>query len=250
MSTKSIPIGIKIADYFSINIIMSTVYLRPKNPVGNFKKLEFAYTPQIDYSTDVKYDTYNTTHTNYQLYGYTRTENPQINLNCKLSAHTTEHFQQSLYTIQFLRVYTKMNYGRGTDEENNSDKNRGIPPRILRFYAYGEPMFHDVPVVISKFNMTFPDDIDYVRGVFTPDQKLVGTEPRRRSATSSADAQNAAAVASQRVEVTSSRIANPWLPVFFQISISLLVQSNMYDTVKEFNLEKFAAGKLSNKGYI
>lgn len=215
---------------------MSSVYLKVTNPVGDLKELKFAYTPQIDYSTDVKYDTYNTTHTNYQLYGYTRTENPQINMNCKMSAHTKEHFDLSHYTIRFLRTYSKMNYGR-------LDENRGIPPRILRFFAYGEQMFSDVPVVISKFNITFPDDIDYVKGTFNSAGRVISTESSPRSSTPSTDIHN------QSVTVTGTR-PDVYLPVFFQISISFLVQQNMYRAVSEFNLDKFAAGELSKKGYI
>jgi len=219
-----------------------SVFLRPRNPIANLKQLDFPFTPQIDYSTDVKYDTYNTTHTNYQLYGYTRTENPQINLNCKFSAHTSQHFDLSLFAIKFLRTYSKMNYGR-------QDDLRGTPPRILRFFAYGEQMFNDVPVVIGKFNITFPDDIDYVKGVIGPDGRSVATQATRRTdvptnsgpVTAAQNAQEAAARAEQ---------STIYLPAFFQISISLLVQQNLYKAVNEFKLEDLALGKLGSKGYI
>jgi hypothetical protein len=219
-----------------------SVFLRPRNPIANLKQLDFPFTPQIDYSTDVKYDSYNTTHTNYQLYGYTRTENPQINLNCKFSAHTSQHFDLSLFAIKFLRTYSKMNYGR-------QDEQRGTPPRILRFFAYGEQMFNDVPVVIGKFNITFPDDIDYVKGIIGPDGRSIATQATRRTdvptntgpVESAQNAQEAAA----RAEQTTM-----YLPAFFQISISLLVQQNLYKAVNEFKLEDLALGKLGSKGYI
>ena len=89
-----------------------SVFLRAKNHVGNLKQLSFQYTPQIEYSNDVKYDAYSLTHTNYQPYAYSRTENPTIGLTCKFSAHTKEHFDHCEYAIRFLRTYTKMNYGR------------------------------------------------------------------------------------------------------------------------------------------
>jgi len=41
-----------------------------------------------------------------------------------------------------------------------------------------------------------------------------------------------------------------YLPVFFTISIGLLVQQNLYKTVNSFNLQDFAAGKLNSQGYI
>jgi hypothetical protein len=213
-----------------------TVYLQVTNAISGLKKLEFPYTPQIEYSTDVKYDTYNTTHTNYQLHGYTRTENPTISMTCKFSAHTTEHFKMSAYAIRFLRTYTKMNYGR-------LDKDRGQPPRIMRLFAHGEQMFNNVPVVISKFSMTFPEDIDYVAGTINEDGSLTKMSPIRSPQVPST------AVADQQVTADSVN-GSIYLPMVFQISISFLVQQNMYKAVQEFNLEEFANGKMSSKGYI
>lgn len=187
-----------------------TVYLKPNSPIGDLDLLTFQYTPQLEYSHDAKYDAYSLTHTNYQQYAYIRSENPTISLSCKFSAHTTEHFAHSEKAIRFLRTYTKMNYGR-------NDPQRGQPPRILRLFAYGNQMFNDVPVVISKFGMTFPEDMDYVT----------------RNSSNGEDSE---------AEIS--------LPIYFNINISLLVQQNLYKVVNEFNLEDFANGKLAKKGYV
>lgn len=219
-----------------------SVYLEPRNPVGGLSRLVFPYTPQIDYSADVKYDTYNTTHTNYQMYGYTRSENPQISLNCKFSAHTFEHFRLSEYAIRFLRTYSKMNYGR-------TDSQRGQTPRILRFFAYGTKIFDNVPVVISKFNMTFPDDVDYVVGRFDANNKLLGADSVRSTQVPTNQTQGSYDSAPIVISNNSDEF-ELYLPSFFQIGISLLMQPNLYRTVNEFNLEDFATGKLSTKGYI
>jgi hypothetical protein len=239
-----------------------SVYLIPRNRVGNLLGLTFPYTPQIEYSADVKYETYNTTHTNYQLYGYTRSENPQINLQCKFSAHTEDHFKLSEYAIRFLRTYTKMNYGR-------RDPERGQTPRILRFYAHGTKIFNDVPVVISKFNITFPDDVDYVSGRFNADNKLIAGEFVQASGVQkkapTTDGQFVSSIGDnttpgsqslgqlEPADITVNGEPQEFilrLPVFFQISISLLVQQNMYRVAHEFNLAEFASGRLNDKGYI
>jgi hypothetical protein len=265
---------IKTIHYFTINNDMSTVYLQPRNPVGNLKKLDFPYTPQIEYGQEVKYDSYGMSHTNYQTYGYGRTENPSINMTCKFSAHTSEHFNLSAYAIRFLRTYTKMNYGR-------TDPSRGLPPRILRFFAYGNQAFDNVPVVISKFNMTFPEDIDYVQGTVDVGGDLyknIVTVRKPETPTNNPtlpsgrkldmgdgegyDLQNVTMSGMDTAgDDTPSSIAvaqtangnGPtamYLPVFFTISIGLLIQQNLYTTVNNFNLEDFAAGKLNSKGYI
>ena len=220
---------------------MSTVYLQPRNPVGNLKKLDFPYTPQIEYGQEVKYDSYAMSHTNYQTYGYGRTENPSINMTCKFSAHTSEHFNLSAYAIRFLRTYTKMNYGR-------TDPLRGLPPRILRFFAYGNQVFDNVPVVISKFNMTFPEDIDYVKGKIDPNSDLYKDIETVRKPEVPTNVTPEGEV--PEIVVTDTRIREIYLPVFFTISIGLLVQQNLYKTVTSFNLEDFASGKLNSKGYI
>lgn len=231
-----------------------SVYLQPRNPVGNLTKLEFPYTPQLEYSHDVKYDAYSLTHTNYQPYAYTRSENPTINMSCKFSAHTTDHFRNSEQAIRFLRTYTKMNFGR-------TDPDRGQPPRILRLFAYGQQMFNDVPVVISKFSMTFPEDIDYVQGEFSSDGNFkgvstrndrlpsneVGRDPRTQGAGNGQSTAEFANNDPRRIDRESYTL---YLPVMFTVNIGLLVQQNLSKTVNEFNLNDFASGELIRKGYL
>jgi hypothetical protein len=221
----------------------SGVYLRPRNPIaGGPTVLEFPYTPQIDYSNDVKYESFNLTHTIYQPYAYAKTENPQLSLQCKFSSHTVEHFGISENAIRFLRIYTKMNYGR-------EDNERGQPPRILRFFAMGNPIFYNVPVVISRFNITFPEDVDYIKGV--PGIVNNRDAPRNvENVGNRAMPTNGVAVVNDALQTRTDRDNFIYLPAFFQVSITLLLQQNIAKTVKQFTLPDFAAGKLSKDGYI
>lgn len=260
---KSRPLAIKTIYYAAINITMnySGVYLKPRNPIaGGPTVLEFPYTPQIDYSNDVKYDSFNLTHTNYQPYAYARTENPQLTLQCKFSSHTKDHFNISENAIRFLRIYTKMNYGR-------DDLDRGQSPRILRFFAMGNPVFYNVPVVISRFNITFPEDVDYIKGTANiADNKntvanVENIGNRRVPTNAGAGRGNygqpqaqpgpGVTVVNDALQVVGQNAGNVvYLPAFFQISITLLVQQNIAKTVNSFTLSDFASGKLSRDGYI
>lgn len=231
---------------------MSTVYLKANNPVGALvAPLTFQYTPTIEYSHDVKYDAYQLTHTNYQPNSYSRSENPQINITAKFSAHTVEHFKSSEYALRFLRTYSKMNYGR-------QDKQKGQPPRILRFFAYGSQIFNNVPVVITKFNMTFPEDVDYILGVYDNKGRLNSTfsggsrdGPRSPSVPTNSDAAGGDGSEHTPNPNSETDIEVPlWLPALFTVSISLLVNQNSYQTVTTFDLEKFSQGALYNLGYI
>jgi hypothetical protein len=233
---------IKTIHYFTINTDMDNVYLKATNPVkGVAEPLRFQYTPQIEYGQDVKYDAYNLVHTNYQPYAYARSEPPSISIMAKFSSHTTEHFKQSEYALRFLRTYTKMNYGK-------LDGAKGQPPRILRFFAYGSQVFENVPVVISKFSVTFPEDVDYIYGVFDTKGNLGSTAPAGRNP---GNATNRVA-AEDEVVITAQRIQSlpMYLPSLFQISITLNVQINTYKTSNEFSLDDFGRGALSGDGYI
>lgn len=238
---------------------MSSVYLKPMKPLaGVVQALEFPFTPTIEYGHDVKYDNYALTHTNYQPYAFARSENPTISLTARFSAHTREHFIQSEYALRFLRSYTKMNYGR-------KDPQRGQPPRVLRFYAYGTQLFENVPVLINKFSMTFPEDVDYIRGIYDAKGNLVADPIKTRDpGVASNTLQNQTAGLTMKeagpdgtvdlgtVTVVGKRINEVpmYLPALFQINISLLVQQDTYNTILDFNLDDFSKGNLSKEGYI
>jgi hypothetical protein len=151
-----------------------------------------------------------------------------------------------------------MNYGR-------KDPQRGQPPRILRFYAYGTQLFENVPVLINKFSMTFPEDVDYIRGIYDAKGNLVSEPIKVRDpgvASNTLQNQTAGLTMKQpaadgttdmgTIEVTGQRINEVpmYLPALFQINISLLVQQDSYNTVLDFNLDDFSKGALSKEGYI
>lgn len=225
---------------------MSTVYLMPTNPVPNSPRmLEFPYTPAIEYSNEVKYDHYSLVHTNYQPLAYAKTDNPQLSVTAKFSSHTVDHFKISERAIRFLRTYTKMNYGR-------IDEQRGQAPRILRFFALGEPLFHKVPVVIGRFNVNFPEDVDYIKGIFDPEaERDVNIKEVQPIGKGSNLADNGQPL---KIEVngTSNRDSKVefYLPAVFTINITLLIQQNIAKTVNEFSLSKFASGAMNKDGYI
>ena len=57
--------------------------------------------------------------------------------------------------LHFLRIVTKMHFGM-------NDKKRGTPPPVLKFSAYGDLMFSNVPVLVRSFAYDLGQDIDYV----------------------------------------------------------------------------------------
>ena len=43
-----------------------------------------------------------------------------------------------------------------------NDPYRGAPPPILRFFAFGHLMFHNIPVVVRSFNFDLNPAVDYI----------------------------------------------------------------------------------------
>lgn len=95
----------------------------------------------------------------------------------------------------------------------SSGTSPGTPPPVLLFSGYGE-MFNDIPVVVKSFIHELLPDTDYVPVTF---QK--------------------------------GKIA--WVPVSFNIIVTLGVQLNLRKTREEFDLDKFRTGKLiTEKGWL
>jgi len=90
------------------------------------------------------------------------------------------------------------------------DPKKGTPPPIGRLTAHG--LYNNTPVVVKTFQYDYPNDVDYI------------TVPMFNS--------------------------NQSVPVLFEMSVSLIVQINSIDTVKNYKLEKFAKGDLLGEGYI
>lgn len=90
------------------------------------------------------------------------------------------------------------------------DKNKGTPPPIGRLNAHG--LYSNTPVVVKSFQYDYPNDVDYITvNMFNGKQSV---------------------------------------PVLFEMSVSLIVQINAVEAVKEYTLENFYTGKLLGKGYI
>lgn len=90
------------------------------------------------------------------------------------------------------------------------DSKKGTPPPIGRLTAHG--IYNNTPVVVKTFQYDYPNDVDYVTvDMFNGKQSV---------------------------------------PVLFEMSVSLIVQINSIETVKNYTLDKFLSGGLLGDGYI
>ena len=127
--------------------------------------------------------------------------------NCTFTATTLEDATYMFSAMHFFKTVTKMSFGV-------KDPNRGSPPPVLNFSAYGDAMFRDVPVVITDFTVVYPNDVDYVN-----------------------------------IEVNGSKIN---VPIKMDFTIQLAINMPINDVKNNFTLTDFANGNLikQKKGYV
>lgn len=90
------------------------------------------------------------------------------------------------------------------------DSKKGTPPPIGRLNAFG--LYNNTPVVVKTFQYDFPNDVDYISTDMFNGKQAV--------------------------------------PVLFEMSVSLIIQVNIIEAVKEYTLNKFVNGDLLGRGYV
>jgi len=129
--------------------------LKPLAANGGTDGVIFPYTPNITTTYSANYEQYDLTHSNYRGIFYKNSRVGDIQLRGTFTAQDTDEANYLLAVIHFFRSVTKMFYGQ--------DDQRGTPPPICLLNGYGGYQFSDHPVVVSAFNYSLPNDVDYIR---------------------------------------------------------------------------------------
>lgn len=123
-------------------------------PIRESGGLIFPYTPTITISHNVTYGEQSLTHQNYQFVAYQNSKVSDIQIN---GDFYVQDWNEALYwiaAVHFLRSVTKMYAGENAYVGN--------PPPILKFSAYGDYVFKNIPVVVKSFSVTLPKEVDYI----------------------------------------------------------------------------------------
>lgn len=168
----------------------------------------FPYTPTIDVNHTANYTSESLTHSNYHYHFYQNSSVEDITIRATFVAKN-ENFARYILAVQhFFRSVTKMFYGR--------DAIAGTPPPVLKLLGYGDYQFGNtgggVPIVISSFSSSYPNDVDYIS--------------------------------------TSINGSSTMVPVMQEMSITCKPIYSRNSITREFGLTDFAAGKLLTKGFI
>lgn len=118
----------------------------------------FPYTPQVTVNHVANYNQGRLTHSNYPAQFYQSSEVNDIQITGTFTAQNVAEGQYMLAAIHFFRSATKMFFG--ANERNFALA--GNPPPMVYLDGYGSHYLPHVPCVITSFNHTMPDDVDYI----------------------------------------------------------------------------------------
>jgi len=126
-------------------------------PLSETKGVVFPYTPTIQMGYKAQYDSTDITHSNYKLSFYKNSYVDDISISAVFTAQDTVEANYLLATMHFFKTVTKMFYGKDTYPI------AGTPPPLLFLTGYGKYQFDHLPLVLTSFTFTLPDDVDYIR---------------------------------------------------------------------------------------
>jgi hypothetical protein len=181
-----------------------------------------------------------------------------ISIRGTFTAQDTTEANYLLAVIHFFRSATKMFYGQ--------DAERGTPPPVCLLNGLGQYQFSDHPVVISSFNYTTPDDVDYIRA---GNPNNYGSNLlNRRAAVASNPGGSSLAGAFRLVNALLPKGATPqvpsqgtvtasventagatYVPTKMEIDITLIPIQTRAQVSQQFSLKGFAEGRLLKGGF-
>jgi hypothetical protein len=124
------------------------------SPLKNTGGVIFPYTPTIQVSYAAKYDSQMPAHSNFNIHTYQGSSVEGLTITGDFTAQSVTEANYLLAVIHFFKSATKMFYGK--------DAQRGTPPPLLYLSGYGQYQFDNHPMVLTSFNYSLPQDVDYV----------------------------------------------------------------------------------------
>jgi len=210
----------------------------------------FPYTPTIQTSYKASYDSAELTHSNYKMHFYKSSSVEDLQITCDFTSQDSEEAAYVLAVIHFFKSVTKMFYGK------DDAPKAGTPPPLVYLSGYGQYQFNRHPMLISSFNYSLPNDVDYIRASTGSTLSL--------SAGAAVSAPNASYVpgldfiksrllganlnkggASSQPSFTLKASGEPsYVPTKIQIQLTCLPVVTRNDISKNFSLKDYAAGNL------
>ena len=246
-----------------LSLAPSSTYLYNAKPAGILEYLKatngvvFPYVPQIQVTYAANYETSDIVHSNYKLVQYKNSAVDQISITGDFTAQDTYEANYMLAVIHFFKSVTKMFYGR------DQIPKPGTPPPLCYLSGLGDFQFDNHPLVVSSFNYSLPNDVDYIRasgptlmpGVDSSAYNAKGSEmsPSERRLQGGPNAPNVGAIKSDpNWRNTNTNIQPTYVPTKLQITITAFPIVTRNDISNRFSVRDYATGALlqgsKNKG--
>jgi hypothetical protein len=225
-------------------------------PLRDSDGVVFPYVPTITTNYVARYDPYELVHANYRGYFYKNSHVGEIQINGVFTAQDTAEASYLLAVIHFFRSCTKMFYGQDSEF-------RGSPPPLVELSGYGEFQFNNHPCLVSNFNYTLPNGVDYIR--VSPNNQGVNLTNRRNPISSGGVTLDSVinrltnnnltrGAESGRIDLGFSQGVNgtgqtSYVPTKMEIQLTLLPVQTREQVSKGFRLDEFARGNLLRGGF-
>jgi hypothetical protein len=225
-------------------------------PLRDSDGVVFPYVPTITTNYVARYDPYELVHANYRGFFYKNSHVGEIQINGTFTAQDTAEATYLLAVIHFFRSCTKMFYGQDSEF-------RGSPPPLVELSGYGEFQFNNHPCLVSNFNYTLPNGVDYIR--VSPNNQGVNLSNRRNPISTGGVTLDS--VANRLTNNNLTRGAEPgridlgfsqgvngtgqtsYVPTKMEIQLTMLPVQTREQVSKGFRLDEFARGNLLRGGF-
>ena len=231
------------------------------SPLAASDGVIFPYTPTITTNYVARYEPYELVHSNYRGFFYKNSHVGEIQINGIFTAQDTAEAQYLLAVIHFFRSCTKMFYGQ-------DPQFRGSPPPLVELSGYGQYQFNNHPCLVSNFNYTLPNGVDYIR--VSPNNLSQGLSLANRRQPVSANTVSIDSVVNRLKNsgllpgaqpqaarsdlgyvsgTTSGTVQTTYVPTKMEIQLTLLPTQTRQQVSQGFSLEEFARGRLLTGGF-
>ena len=230
----------------------SATYLYKAENPGILKPLKdtegviFPYLPSVSVSYMANYDPQELTHSNYKAYQYRSSSVEQVQITGDFTAQDTAEANYMLAVIHFFRSVTKMFYGQ------DQNPKPGTPPPLVFLYGLGDFQFNAHPLVVTTFNYSLPNDVDYIRasaptlaaGVSTAGYTTASNSTSPTNSRLNSAGLNTGGTAAAPQFQTNSNSQPTYVPTKMQIQITALPMVTRNDISNNFSLKQYATGAL------
>lgn len=189
--------GPELGVFIVVPPVPGSLFSQPA-PIGR-TIIRFLDQPTLTESRAARYTTETILHTPEGFNSFEGTDQRSFELSGKFFCRTDTDIVTNNNVLQVVRSLVMPDYNR-----------TGAPPTPVELHAYGAKNIFALPCLVKSYNMTYPNDVDYV--------------------------------------VSDLGETQVTMPIVFELSISLTEQHSIAQ-LRKFNLSDFRSGKMVGQGF-